>query len=354
MSSSGITPINSGPLIIRTYNNSSSNKAYLLGDYDIPISSNHAFITSSNGQLVPSNDIYVSSISGSTIRTSTLFSALLNASSANISTVYASTATMTALNFSTISGSSIYANTALMVCTMNAPLISTSYLTYSSMVGSVGSNIIVDNIKINASIDATNITLNVGNINFNSISGLQSVTSDKVICNMLSTNQLSTNYLSTVQISTGQIYASAINNSISNVSSVLASTMNASTLTVSSLIGSTMTTSTLAVSTITVSSMVASSMNGTIVSGPNGTAVTQIIIGTYNIVSIAANTTANYDQTITGFTSNSIVTTGLYNSGTLNCTCTFIYMSANTIRWIVSNPNATASTATINYAIFNY
>jgi hypothetical protein len=335
MSSSGITPVNSGPLIIRTYNNSSSNKTYLLGDYDMPISSNHVFITSSNGQLVPSDNIYVSSISASTIRTSTLFTALLHGSTANISTVYASTATMTAVNFSTISGSSIYANTALMVCTMNAPLISTSYLTYSSMVGSAGSNIVVDNIKINASIDATNITLNVGNINFNSISGLQSVTSDKVISNMMSTNQLSTNFLSTNQISTGQIYASAINNSISNVSSVLASTMT--------------------ISTVNVSSMVASSMKGTIVSGPNGTAVTQIIIGTYTTSSaVAAGATANFDQTITGYTSNSIVTMGLRNSGTLNCTCTFVYVSENSIRWIVSNPNATASTATINYAIFNY
>jgi hypothetical protein len=334
MSSSGITPVNSGPLIIRTYNDGSSNKTYLLGDYDMPISSNHAFITSSNGQLVPSDDIYVSSVSASTIRTSTLFTALLQASTANISTVYASTATMTALNFSTISGSSIYANTALMVCTMNAPLISTSYLTYSSIVGSTGSNIVVDNIKINASIDATNITLNVGDINFNSISGLQSVTSDKVISNMMSTNQLSTNFLSTNQISTGQIYASAINNSQINVSSVLASTMTASA--------------------ITVSSMVASSMNGTIVSGPNGTAVTQIIIGSYTTTEIAANTTTNFTQTITGFTSNSIVTMGLYNSGTLNATCTFVYVSPNTIRWIVSNPNTTGITATIHYAIYNY
>jgi hypothetical protein len=216
-----------------------------------------------------------------------------------------------------------------MVCTMNAPLVSTSYLTYSSMVGSAGSNIVVDNIKINASIDATNITLNVGNINFNSISGLQSVTSDKVISNSMSTNQLSTNFLSTNQISTNQIYGAAI--TISSIN-----------------------TSTITASTISVSSMVASSMKGTIVSGPNGTAVTQIIIGTYTTATIAANTTTNFDQTITGYTSNSIVTMGLRNSGTFNATCTFVYVSPDTIRWIVSNPNATGSIATINYAIFNY
>ena len=156
-------------------------------------------------------------------------------------------------------------------------------------------------------------------------------------------------YLSTNQISTSQIYGAAINNSNTTVSSILASTITASTLKISSIIGSTITASTLAVS-----SMTTSSMSGTIVSGPNGTAVTQIIIGTYTTASISANTTTNFTQTITGFTSNSIVTMGLYNSGTLNCTCTFVYVSANTIRWIVSNPNATACTATINYAIFNY
>jgi hypothetical protein len=354
MSSSGITPINSGPLIIRTYNNGSSNQTYLLGDYDLPISSNYVSITSSNGKLVPSDNIYVSSVSGSTIRTSTLFTALLNASTGNVSTVYASTATMTAVNFSTISGSSIYANTALMVCTMNAPLVSTNYLTYSSITGSAGSNIVVDNLKINASIDATNITLNVGNINFNSISGLQSVTSDRVISNMMSTNQLSTNYLSTNQISTNQIYASGISNSIINVSSVLASTMMTSTLSVSSIIGSTMTTSTLAVSTITVSSMVASSMKGTIVSGPNGTAVTQIIIGSYTTsAAIAAGTTTSFTQTITGLTTNSIVSYGIQHNGTLNYTCTFS-AAANSMTWYVYNPNATASNATIHYAIYNY
>ena len=354
MSSSGITPINSGPLIIRTYNNGSSNQTYLLGDYDLPLSSNYVSITSSNGQLVPSNNIYVSSVSASTMRSSTLFTALINASTANISTVYASTATMTAVNFSTIAGSSIYANTALMVCTMNAPLISTSYLTYSSMVGSAGSNIVVDNIKINASIDATNITLNVGNINFNSISGLQSVTSDKVISNMMSTNQLSTNFLSTNQISTNQIYGAAITISSINASTIASSTISVSSITTSNSNVSSILASTITASTMTVSSMTASSMKGTIVSGPNGTAVTQIIIGTYTTASIAANTTTNFDQTITGYTSNSIVTMGLRNTGTLNCTCTFVYVSANSIRWIVFNPNATASTATIHYAIYNY
>lgn len=67
MSSSGINAINSGPLIIRTYNDSSSNKTYLLSDYDYPVPSNYVLITSTNGQLAPSNNIYISSISISSI-----------------------------------------------------------------------------------------------------------------------------------------------------------------------------------------------------------------------------------------------------------------------------------------------
>ena len=68
MSSSGIQSISSGPLIIRTYNDStSSDVTYLLKDYDYPVSSNYVLITSTNGQLVPSDNIYISSITISSI-----------------------------------------------------------------------------------------------------------------------------------------------------------------------------------------------------------------------------------------------------------------------------------------------
>jgi microcystin-dependent protein len=66
MSSSGIQSVSSGPLIIRTYNaSSSSDVTYVLQDYDYPVSSNYVLITSTNGQLVPSNNINVSSITTS-------------------------------------------------------------------------------------------------------------------------------------------------------------------------------------------------------------------------------------------------------------------------------------------------
>ena len=73
MSSSGINATNSGPLIIRTYNDNSSNKTYILGDYDYPVASNLVLITSTNGQLVPSSAPHISTATLSSIQISSLF-----------------------------------------------------------------------------------------------------------------------------------------------------------------------------------------------------------------------------------------------------------------------------------------
>ena len=94
MSSSGIQSISSGPLIIRTYNDSSSSDVtYVLKDYDYPVSSNYVLITSTNGQLVPSDNIYVSSIITSSfkscyIEASSVKTDYLRASTSYLSTVF--------------------------------------------------------------------------------------------------------------------------------------------------------------------------------------------------------------------------------------------------------------------------
>jgi len=67
MSSSGITPINSGPLILRTYLNSSSNNTYAVGPYDDPVPANRILVTSTGGLVVPSDTITVSSLLVSTL-----------------------------------------------------------------------------------------------------------------------------------------------------------------------------------------------------------------------------------------------------------------------------------------------
>jgi len=80
MSSSGITASNSGPLIIRTALQPSvttstltNNNTYLLGLYDVPISSYRVLTTSTNGLLAPTDSVEVSSIQVSSIAVSTLF-----------------------------------------------------------------------------------------------------------------------------------------------------------------------------------------------------------------------------------------------------------------------------------------
>jgi hypothetical protein len=125
MSSSGITSINSGPIIIRTYTDNSPNKTFLLTNYDNPVSSNYVLITSSNGQLVPSNNIYVSSISSNLITVSTVFASTIYNSfiSSNIavissitnSSILSNVINVSNMNFSTIFGSTI--TTSTLFCT---------------------------------------------------------------------------------------------------------------------------------------------------------------------------------------------------------------------------------------------
>ena len=62
MSSSGITPVSSGPLIIRTYLTSSNNNTFVLDNYDNPVPNNRVLITSTSGVLVPSDNINISTI----------------------------------------------------------------------------------------------------------------------------------------------------------------------------------------------------------------------------------------------------------------------------------------------------
>jgi len=68
---SGIDSINSGPIILRTYNDS-KHISVVLGDYDIPVPPNRVLITSINGVITPSDTIYVSTISSNDIRTNSI------------------------------------------------------------------------------------------------------------------------------------------------------------------------------------------------------------------------------------------------------------------------------------------
>ena len=105
MSSSGIQSINSGPLIIRTYNQNystlSTNNTYLLGQYDIPIPTNYILITTLNGQLAPTNNPTVSSMTISTLSTINGSICTLNTSSIYNKVIQTSTIIASTLQLST-------------------------------------------------------------------------------------------------------------------------------------------------------------------------------------------------------------------------------------------------------------
>lgn len=106
MSGSGIVPINSGPLYIRTYNDLSDKNTYLLGQYDHPVSSNYILITSNNGQLVPTSSPTISNLTiGSSLHCSQSFFSTLETS-----TFATSAFTTTSLECGPVTCSSITAN----------------------------------------------------------------------------------------------------------------------------------------------------------------------------------------------------------------------------------------------------
>ena len=161
MSSTGIKPLSSGPLIIRTYLTSSSNNTFILGNYDIPISSNRVLITSSSGLLVPSDNITISSINVSSLYASTIYTNYLtvnstltvstvNASNINVSTLRASTIVVSTLNASNINVSTLRAST-IIADTIYANSIYTSSLLislqqYNSNISSnYGKNVLLTN-----------------------------------------------------------------------------------------------------------------------------------------------------------------------------------------------------------------
>jgi hypothetical protein len=83
MSSSGVDAVNSGPILLRTYNDNSANNSYVLGRYDIPIPSNYVLITSTNGVIVPSDNITISSITANTGNFSTINANTINTNTIN-------------------------------------------------------------------------------------------------------------------------------------------------------------------------------------------------------------------------------------------------------------------------------
>lgn len=149
----GVTAVNSGPLVIRTYNQQGSsassaiqgNTTYIVGNYEYPISSNYVLITSTGGLLKPSDAIYVSSVSMSTVSSvtgtiSTLFTSNIFTNNGYYSTLTGSTIftnTIFTKNgyFSTLTGSTLYVST-VGASTINVSTLFTEFINYSTLTGS--------------------------------------------------------------------------------------------------------------------------------------------------------------------------------------------------------------------------
>lgn len=115
MSSTGLIPVNSGPLIIRTLQNESvrDTNTYVLGEYDYPISSNYVLITSSYGILAPTNHPNISTITVSTLIDDTgsagTSGQVLTAGTGS-QVVWANPGGISSINYWTAVGSSIHNN----------------------------------------------------------------------------------------------------------------------------------------------------------------------------------------------------------------------------------------------------
>ena len=251
---SGVRGVNSGPLVIRTYNDETSNNTFLLGKYEVPISSNCVLITTTGGKLAPSNSIYLSSLTTSTITSNTLILlSTLNIINISVSSLFASTATAHILNASSINTSTIIISTLnsfssnistlnvnlTNVSTMNASTITTMFLNYSTL---IGSTISTNTVAITSTLTVSTLnasTMNIQFINYSSIIG-----------STISTNTLA--IASTLNVST-------ITSRSINYSTLTGSSINTQSFAFSTLIGSTISTNTLAVaSTITASTLNAS------------------------------------------------------------------------------------------------
>jgi hypothetical protein len=121
MSSSGITPINSGPLVLRTYLDSSANNTYAVGVYDDPVPENRVLITSTGGLVVPSDSISVSSITVSSLNASSIITNFISSVSGNISSLEVSS--LFANNISTSNISSVTGTISSLVVTGTTNLI---------------------------------------------------------------------------------------------------------------------------------------------------------------------------------------------------------------------------------------
>ena len=319
MSGSGITPYNSGPLVLRTYADGSPNNTHLLGRYEKAISSNYIVMTSSNGLIVPTNNVYVSSMSVSSLfankgSISTLTVSTLGAANATVSSLTASTSQLVVVTFSSLSGSTLVTDSALVNSTCLISSLGVTNLQTTTLNGnSIGSDTITINTKLNVNEMAvstiflaaggvgnrgliqggTGSRIEVGTGSFGTVnaSGELNAATTSLSTLLVATSikgssgaflnmdiaTTSTLNVSTLSASAGNF--STIRVSTTTVSSLGVSTLSASAGNFSTLLCSTLATSTLGVSTLGVTVPASVSSIGLIMSSSAPATWNMAIIG---------------------------------------------------------------------------
>ena len=304
-------PVDSAPLIIRTYNDDSASNTFLLTRYDYPVSSNFVLRTSANGALAPSDTLTqttmgmssmtISSHVGSTIVYDTFSSATLFLPSGVFDTIVkttmlvssltASTVFLNRLNICTMNVSTFSPNGVTVFSTTLSSTVQTSSITYSTLSGDslfanegfistlFGSSISAKSVSITATAsDASRfstLTTASTSVGFLSFSTLQGSTH---IASTLSGSSIYTNPL-TVSTLDGRLLTMS---TVSCTSTLFVSSLYANGLTFSTASGSSMTISTITApllqsnslffsvaqgSTVSASSMTVSSLYGSLLVG---------------------------------------------------------------------------------------
>ena len=375
MSSSGITPINSGPLLIRTYLDDSPNDTYILTDYDLPIPSNYVLITSTNGLLVPSNSVYlstvvVSSLSGSSLILSTIKNSYLSAS-----TLSGSTATLASISTPNIYGSTIHATTITIASSITAYNLNTPNIVFSNLVGStLNTDQLFVGIELNAS--TSNGTFN--SISFTTLACNNTLTSNNITTNQLSLQSISSNmvynntFVSTVTTTTSSLITSTFSyidgfggtqqlSTFIASKSIICSTIGANNITLTYAVGNSPSSliianavivSSLAVSTMTSNTISYSTLNGTTMTTPQLN-VSLFLYSTMNISTITTSTlNASTVNVVTLYHSTTILST-LNISNIICLTCSYSSMTGNILTFTSTMYHSLASYLTLYTSTIN-
>ena len=328
MSSSGITPINSGPLLIRTCLDSSPNNTYLLTQYELPVSSNYVLITSSNGLLAPSDSIYVSSLSVSSMIGSTAFLSTLTTSNIMTSTLSGSTTTLTTIRMSSMAGSSIQATAASFASTVTTSSISTANVTFSTL---FTSTMAVDQVTLGTQLNAATSSDFFSTITFATLTGNGTILSNTISTTSFSTLSVSTvgmilTYFSSVNVTASSLSTTTLSyqggqgstltiRSLGINSTLTVNTINAVNLSFSTVFGTSTSnniiTSNLTTSTLIVSTLIANTLTYSTMIGSTATVSSLLLsVGTYSTMngSTIVASTVNVSTSNTGFLFASSIT----------------------------------------------